>query len=160
MIIDLRNIKKLIISILIPVLVGVLSGYITADSMKLYNDLIKPSFAPPGYIFGIVWPILYVLMGIASYRVWKYGNDRNEVKSALKFYAIQLVLNFMWPIIYFNLGLRGFALIWIILLLIFVIITTIKFYKIDKVAGYLMIPYVLWLMFATALNYYTWILNK
>ncbi|CAH2214123.1 TspO/MBR family protein [Tepidibacter aestuarii] len=160
MIIDLRNIKKLTISILIPLLVGALSGYITKNSMELYSDLIKPSFAPPGEIFGIVWPILYVLMGIASYRVWKYGYNRNEVKSALTFYAIQLILNFMWPIIYFNLGLRGVALILIILLLLFVIITTIKFYKIDKVAGYLMIPYVAWLMFATILNYYTWVLNK
>ncbi len=160
MIIDLRNIKKLIISILIPLLVGGLSSYITGDSMELYNDLIKPSFAPPGDIFGIVWPILYVLMGIAVYRVWKYGEDREEVKSALVFYAMQLILNFMWPIIYFKLGLRGFALIEIILLLIVVIITTVKFYKIDKVAGCLMILYVAWLMFATALNYYTWILNK
>ena len=99
-------------------------------------------------------------MGIASYRVCKYGYDREKVKSALIYYSIQLILNFMWPIIYFNLGLRGFALIEIILLLIFVIITTVKFYKIDKVAGYLMIPYVAWLVFATILNYYTWILNK
>ncbi|WP_099187325.1 TspO/MBR family protein [Tepidibacter mesophilus] len=160
MIIDLRNIKKLIISILIPLIVGGLSSYITMDSMELYNNLIKPSFAPPDYTFKVVWPILYVLMGIASYRVWKYGDDRKQVKSALVFYSMQLILNFMWPIIYFKLGLRGFALIEIILLLLFVIITTIKFYKIDKISGYLMGLYLIWLLFATVLNYYTWILNK
>ncbi|WP_331722122.1 TspO/MBR family protein [Alkalithermobacter thermoalcaliphilus] len=158
--ISLKNIVKFLVSIFIPLGVGFLSGYITKDSMNIYQNLIRPSFAPPGYIFSIVWTILYILMGIASYRVYVSEKSKYEVKDALTFYFIQLALNFLWPIVYFNLGFRFLALILIIILWILILVTTIKFFQIDKIAGYLMVPYLLWVSFAAILNYSTWKLNR
>ncbi len=160
MIISLRKVVGIIISILIPLGIGFISGYITKDAMATYENLIKPSFAPPGYIFPIVWTVLYILMGIASYRIYKLGIEKKEVKNALFFYGVQLMLNFLWPILYFGLGLRFVAFIEIIVLFIFIVITTKKFFKLDKIAGYFMVPYLLWVAFASVLNYFTWRLNK
>lgn len=154
------NWAALIISIIIPLLVGFLSSYFIMDSYQAFEELNKPSFAPPASLFGPVWTILYILMGIASYRVWMYGTDRQDVRSALLFYGLQLVFNFLWPIIFFGSGLRGLAYIEIIILLILVIITTFKFYNIDKTSGYLLIPYVLWVAFASVLNLSIWLLNR
>lgn len=154
------NIFQLIIAIVIPLAVGALSSYFTRNTMEIYQQLKQPSFAPPGWIFPIVWTILFILMGIASYRVYLKGIERTDVKNALTYYAIQLVFNFFWTIIFFRFGLRGFALIWLIILWILIGITTVKFYKIDKVAGYLMLPYIIWVSFAGLLNYSIWQLNR
>lgn len=155
-----KNILGLIISIAIAEGVGLLSALLTMNTMDKYKLLEKPSFSPPGWVFPVVWSILFLLMGIASYIVYFKGFDRKDVKSALLFYVIQLVFNFLWSIIFFRLGLRGFAFIWIIALLILIIITTFKFFKISKPAGYLMLPYILWVMFASVLNLSIWLLNK
>lgn len=160
MVISLKNIKQIVLSILIPLGVGFLSSYITMYAMRDYQSLIKPLYAPKSYIFGIIWPILYILMGIASYRVFNSKGNEKKIKNALLFYIAQLFLNFIWPIIYFSLKMRFAALIEIIILFIFIIITTIKFLKLDKIAGYLMMPYLIWVMYAIILNYYTWILNR
>ena len=154
------SVLPLAISIIISEGVGALSALFSMDTMGKYKELIQPSFSPPGWIFPIVWGILYLFMGIASYLVYSSGADKKEVKSALSFYALQLVFNFFWTILFFRFELRGFAFLWIIALLILVIITTVKFYKINKTAGYLMIPYVLWVSFASVLNYAIWQLNK
>jgi len=154
------SILPLSISILISEGVGALSALFSMGTMEKYKELIQPSFSPPGWIFPIVWSILYLFMGIASYLVYSSGADKKEVKSALSFYALQLVFNFFWTILFFRFELRGLAFLWIIALLILVIITTVKFYKINKTAGYLMIPYVLWVSFASVLNYAIWQLNK
>lgn len=154
------NWLALIISILIPLSVGFLSSYLVKDSYQTFQELTKPSFAPPASVFAPVWTVLYILMGIASYRVWMYGLDRQDVRTALVFYGLQLFFNFLWTIIFFGLGLRGLAYIEIIILLILIIITTSRFYKIDKTAGYLFIPYLLWTMFASVLNMSIWLLNK
>ncbi|QHI73623.1 TspO/MBR family protein [Aminipila terrae] len=128
--------------------------------MAKFQQLNKPDFAPPGSIFPIVWTILFILMGIASYRIYLKGTENQNVKSALIFYAVQLIVNFFWSILFFGFGMRGLAFIWLIILWILIVITTVKFYKIDKTAGYLMIPYILWVSFAGVLNYSVWMLNR
>lgn len=154
------NILALIASIFIAEGVGFLSGYLGMSNAQTYNSLVKPSFSPPSWVFGIVWPILYLLMGIAAYRVWMKG--RGEIKStkALILYGIQLTLNFMWTIIFFRWRLIGLAFFELMLLLIFILLTTFEFFRLDKVAGFLMIPYILWVSFAGVLNFTFWMLNN
>lgn len=154
------SIFGLIIAIAIPLAIVALSAFLTRDTMLKFQELNKPDFAPPGSIFPIVWTVLFVLMGIASYRVYLKGIENQEVKNALIFYIIQLIFNFFWSIIFFRLELRGLAFIWLIILWILIVITTVKFYKIDKISGYLMIPYILWVSFAGVLNYSIWMLNR
>lgn len=154
------NALALFISIAISEGIGVLAGFLTMNSTTDYLNLKLPSFAPPGSIFAPVWAVLYLLMGIAAYRVWMHGNYNENVKNALSWYIFQLFLNFIWSILFFGLGLRGLALLDIILLFVAILITTIKFYKIDKLAGILMVPYILWVGFAAILNYSIWKLNR
>ena len=142
-------------SILIPVIVGLVIGAITSSSIK-YNTLVKPVLAPPSILFPIVWTILYILMGV-SYGILETNDLVNpEIKLV---YYLQLFVNALWPIFFFNLEWRLFAFIWIILLDISVIIMIVRFYKKDKVAGILQIPYLLWTLFATYLNLGIYLLN-
>ena len=154
-----QNIKTLIIAIIIPLLVGFISFLLTKEGISNYsNNLIKPSFAPPSYLFGIAWTILYILMGISSYIIY---NDISSHKTiCLLIYGLNLVLNFLWPIIFFNLELRLFAFIFIIFLDIVVIYMIICFHGISKKAAYLQIPYLIWLIFATILNFSVYFLNR
>lgn len=154
------SILGLIIAIVIPLALGALSALLARDTMEKFQQLNKPDFAPSGSIFPIVWTILFILMGIASYRIYLKGIENQEVKNALIFYMLQLIVNFFWSIIFFGFGMRGLAFIWLIMLWILIVITTVKFYKIDKIAGYLMIPYILWVSFAGILNYSVWMLNR
>lgn len=143
-------------SILIPVLVGLLIGIITASSIE-YNTLIKPKLAPPSILFPIVWTILYVLMGI-SYGILK---SKSLTNSKINFiYYLQLFVNSMWTIIFFNFEWRLFAFIWLLILILLIIIMIIEFYKKDKTAGLLQIPYLLWALFASYLNLSIYILNR
>ena len=150
--------KKLIISILISLGVGGLSFLITSGSMDVYMYLDKPMFAPPSILFPIVWTILYILMGISSYIIYESNNDNKA--DALRVYGLQLVINFVWPILFFLLSYRLLSLIWIILLVIVVVIMIIKFYKINKTSSYLQIPYLIWTLFATYLNFGFYLLNR
>ncbi len=149
--------KKFIINILIPILVGGISALITKNSMYIYSYLDKPSFAPPSILFPIVWTILYLIMGVSSYLIC--NSDNSNKKCAYIIYGIQLFLNFIWPIVFFLLSYRLLSFIIIILLLISIIIMIIKFYKIDKKAGLLQIPYLLWVLFASILNLSIYLLN-
>ena len=143
-------------AILLPVLIGALVGIITSGSMD-YNMLQKPPFAPPGAVFPIVWTILYILMGI-SYGILKSDNQTDEEIDWI--YYIQLAINALWSIIFFNFKWRLFAFIWILILDALVIDMIIKFYKKDKKAGLLQIPYLIWISFATILNLAVYLLNK
>ncbi|AKL96169.1 TspO/MBR family protein [Clostridium aceticum] len=154
------SIIKMLISIAIAQGVGIASSLLTQNTREQYQNLIQPSFAPPGWVFPVVWTILFILMGIAAYRIYSLAFKDPQVKSALLFYVAQLFVNFFWTIIFFRFEQRGFALVWLILLWVLIIITTVKFYRLDKVAGYLMIPYILWASFAGLLNYSVWQLNK
>ena len=155
-----RRTIGVLISIGIAEGVGILSAVLTKDTMGKYKNLVQPLFSPPGWIFPIVWSILFLLMGIASYRIYYHGFQNAKVKNSLVFYEIQLAFNFFWTIIFFRLGLRGIAFLWILILLSLIVLVTVKFYKIDKIAAYLMTPYILWVSFASILNFSIWQLNK
>lgn len=150
------NKSALVISILIPLAVGSLSALISGN-MSTYSLLNKPSLSPPSYIFPIVWTLLYILMGISSYIIYMSGND-NSTK-ALKIYALQLFFNFFWSIIFFGFSQYLLAFLWLILLIILIIIMIQQFYKINSVAAYLQIPYLLWCIFAAYLNYTILLMN-
>ena len=143
-------------SILIPVIVGTIVGFVTSSFID-YNSLIQPPLAPPSILFPIVWSILYVLMGVS------YGilNTNSLVDSDINFiYYLQLFVNALWSIFFFILKWRFFAFLWIILLLVLVLLMIIKFYRKNKIFGLLQIPYLLWVSFATYLNFAIWLLNR
>lgn len=150
----------LIVSILLPLGGGFLVGFLTSNSRELYGELTKAPFFPPAIVFPIVWTILYILMGIASYRIYMIRDEGKNVGSALFFYLVQLLLNFLWSFVFFSFRLYGLSFIVLIVLLIFIIITFVKFLKVDKVAGFLLIPYILWVAFAGFLNFYIWMKNE
>lgn len=148
--------KNLITCLAIPLAVGSLASLLTQHSMETFESLNKPALAPPGWLFPVVWTILYILMGIASYLVLTSGKPYD---TALTVYGIQLAFNFFWSIIFFNLELYLFAFIWLVLLWLLILKTTILFYQISKPAGYLMLPYLLWVTFAGYLNLSIYLLN-
>lgn len=154
-----KEIKTLFGSILLAEAVGFLAGLLTQNSMQNFQKLVKPAFSPPGWIFAPVWGVLYLFMGIAAWLVWQSNAPQAEKKSALTAYIVQLVINFTWPLVFFTLELYGVAFFVILLLLLMVVYTTLKFYDINEIAGYLMVPYVIWLAFATILNLTIWLLN-
>ncbi|MDO4815233.1 MAG: TspO/MBR family protein [Bacillota bacterium] len=153
------NWKLLIICIAIPLAVGGLSTHLTKDNMIMFEYIKKPPLSPPAWLFPVVWTILYTLMGIASYLVASSDAAPREIKGALIFYALQLVFNFLWSIVFFNLEAYLFAFIWLVLLWALILITAIKFFGINKCAGWLMVPYLLWVAFAGYLNYAIYRLN-
>lgn len=152
----MSKIKIFAKSILIPVIVGGAVGAITSNAIN-YNDLIQPFFAPPSIIFPIVWTILYVLMGISYGILENKGLIDSQINSI---YYLQLTVNALWTFIFFVFKWRFFAFIWILILDALVIDMVIKFYKKDKIAGLLQIPYLVWISFATILNLAVYILNK
>lgn len=149
--------KPLIISILIPLGVGALSGYLTQNSTEIFNNLNKPPLSPPSIVFPIVWTILFFLMGISSYIIYISHSPKKD--NALKIYGLQLAVNFFWSIIFFNLEAYLFAFIWLLFLWVLIIIMIVKFYHINKCAGLLQIPYLLWVTFAGYLNLAIVLLN-
>ncbi len=152
----MNKIKDIIISILIPNAIGFISSILSKIKDNI-DTFIKPSFNPPGIVFPIVWSILYILMGISSYII--YNDNTTYKKKALILYAIQLIINGIWSIIFFRFKLFLLAFITIIILLLLTIYMTIEFYKINKTSAYLQIPYIIWLIFASILSYSVYILN-
>lgn len=152
--------KALIVCLLIPLAVGGLAAALTMGSMSQYAALIQPPLSPPAWVFPVAWTILYLLMGLASWLVWRSGVPRAEKKRALTLYGVQLAVNFIWPLIFFRAGMYGFALIWLVVLLVLVTETAIAFGRIDTRAAWLLIPYLLWLLFAGYLNASVWLLNR
>ena len=142
--------------ILVPLLVGGLVGFITSEFVN-YNELIQPSFAPPAILFPIVWTILYTLMGV-SYGILK-SNSLTDDKTNIIYYS-QLFVNALWSFFFFVFEWRLFAFFWILLLIALVILMIIEFYKKNKVAGLLQIPYLLWISFASILNLAVYLLNR
>jgi len=152
--------KHYIISIAIALAVGALSAFLTRNNFNIYRYINKPAFSPPALLFPIVWTILYVLMGISSARIWiQKSNHPYEVMDALLSYALQLILNFFWPIIFFNMQTFLFAFIWLVVLWTSILKMIFKFSMLDKTAAYLNIPYVLWVTFAGYLNFMIYLLN-
>ena len=145
--------------IAVPLLSGGLASLISRKSMAMFELLNKPLLSPPGWLFPLVWTILYTLMGVASYLVFTSGQDSDKIKLALKVYALQLIFNFFWTILFFNFELYFFAFFWLLALLALIILTTALFYKVSKPAAYLMIPYIIWVTFAAYLNLGVALLN-
>ena len=158
---QMSNITKLIISIVICQLAGVIGSFFTMEAIPTwYQTLAKPSFNPPSWLFGPVWIFLYLLMGIALFLIWKEDIKNKEVKSAFTLFMIQLVFNASWSIVFFGMRSTAGGLIVIIILWILILITMLKFFKISKTAGMLMVPYLLWVTFASILNYSIFSLNQ
>lgn len=155
------KIKPFIISVIIALAVGGLSALLTSGNMDIYSEIIRPPLSPPSVLFPIVWTILYVLMGISAAMIWnERENKMAESNRALIVYAVNLVLNFFWSIIFFNMQAYLFAFIWLVLLWVVILIMTVSFYRIKPIAGILQIPYLLWVTFAGYLNLAIYILNR
>lgn len=149
--------KKLIPSLLLPLAVGLIAGLLIRESVPLYATVTKPPLAPPGWLFPVVWTILYILMGVSSYLIATSGSPQKN--SALLLYAIQLFWNFIWPLVFFNLQWFLPALV-ILIILWYAVYRMIKsFYAISPVAAKLQIPYLVWLTFALYLNLAVALLN-
>ena len=154
------NWKLLIKCIAIPLIVGAVSGLLTRNAMMDFEVLNKPPLSPPAWLFPVVWTILYTLMGISSYLVKTSGADEKDIFDALNIYFYQLVVNFLWPIFFFNFQWYLFSFVWLVLLWILVVQMIKRFDGISKAAAYLNIPYLLWLTFAAYLNFAIWWLNR
>ncbi len=156
-----KKYKPYIISVLIALGVGSIASLLVRNNFSMYNEINQPAFAPPSFLFPVVWSILYILMGISSAMIYTdIEASDSDRKIALWIYGIQLFFNFCWSPVFFNLRLYLFALIWLMIMWGIIIAMIIKFYQIDKRAAYLQIPYLLWTTFAVYLNLGVWLLNK
>lgn len=153
-----NNKKTLIIALAIPLLVGGLAALLSGG-MDSFSALNKPPLSPPGWLFPVVWTILYLAMGFASYLVATANAPTYKKNSALLAYAAQLIFNFFWPIIFFAWEAYLVAFIWLVVLWVLILITILRFYAVSKPAAYLMVPYLLWVTFAGYLNLAIYLLN-
>lgn len=150
--------KKRLILWAIPLAVGGLAALLSGG-MGSYKVMVRPPLSPPGWVFPVVWTILYLLMGEASYRVLTSGKDMVIIRSALKTYAVQLALNFIWPLVFFGAEMYLLAFFILIALWVAIFLTLRQFSAIDETAGNLLIPYLLWVTFAGYLNFGVYLLN-
>ncbi len=138
---------------------GALSGFLTRNGTKFYQEqVIKPPLNPPAAVFPVVWGILYALMGIGAARVWMSPPSKART-NGLRIFGVQLAANFLWSIVFFNLKAYGFAFLWLIGLWFLILIMILQFYRVDKKAAWMQLPYLLWVTFAGYLNYMVWMLN-
>lgn len=154
-------ILKLLISLIVCQSAGFIGSIFTTPAIpNWYVTLNKPSFTPPNWLFSLVWIFLFVLMGISAFLVWGKGFGDKRVRIALSIFAVQLILNILWSVVFFGLrsplaGLIEIAILWMAILL-----TVLNFFKVSKIAGLLLLPYILWVSFATVLNFFIWRLNS
>ena len=153
----MKKAKPYIFSILLALTVGGLSALSTANNMNIYDKIVSPPLSPPGWLFPVVWTILFILMGISAAMI--FTSDSAQKDDALFIYAVSIVLNFTWSIFFFNLQAFIVAFIILIALWLSIIITIIKYYKINKAAAWLQLPYLLWVTFAGYLNFAIILLN-
>ena len=173
-----KNWRTLVVSILIPLAVGIVAGLLTMGGMKQFAVLNKPPLSPPAWLFPVAWTILYTLMGISSYLIYvseekkqknrnskvnslngKRESENTEREQALTTYSYQLIVNFLWPVFFFNFQWYFFSFLWLVLLWILVAKMILEFGEISKAAALMNIPYLLWLSFAGYLNLGIWLLN-
>lgn len=154
------NVKKLLISIAIPLLVGGIAGLLTRTGTQTYATMAKPPLSPPAILFPIVWTILYTLMGVSSYLIRTKADDSSASAQAQNLYFYQLVVNFLWSFFFFSFQWYFFSFLWILLLWGLVAAMIKAFSSISKVAAYINVPYLIWLTFAAYLNLGVWWLNR
>ena len=148
------------VSIAIPLAMGILSAALTREDMKVYGDFTKPPLSPPGIVFPIVWSALYILMGISCALVYIHRRSSpSDARAGLCYYVASLLFNLGWSIIFFKLQAAFFALLWLLILFCLVLKYVIYYYKVNMLAAYLQIPYIIWICFAGYLNLGIWILN-
>lgn len=156
-----RNIVSLVVAVAIPLALGAVGGIATSTSVSTwYVTLAKPVWNPPAWVFGPVWTLLYILMGIAAWAVWRLGTGDLRVRTALVLFGVQLLFNLGWSVVFFGLRRTGWALIEIVVMWGLILTTLVAFYRLRPVAGLLLVPYQLWVTFATALNASIWWLNR
>jgi len=156
----MNNFTRLLVAVVVSQLAGLIGSIFTTPKIATwYAALDKPGFNPPSWIFGPVWTALFLLMGIAAYLVWKKGLDNRGVKMALAIFVAQLVANVLWSVFFFGQENPGLGFAWILLLWAMIAWTIYEFRKISKTAAYLLVPYILWVSFASILNYSIWQLN-
>ena len=156
----IKNAIRLTLSVMLPVAVGAVAGLFTATSVKSwFVTLNKPSFNPPAWVFAPVWTTLYIMMGIAFFLIWQSNADELLKRRAMRIYFLQLFFNFTWSFVFFYAKQPGWALANIVLLLLLIVATIFLFSRISKSAAWLLFPYILWVSFATALNFFIWQLN-
>ena len=153
------NWKKMLISLAIPLAVGGLAALITGRGMQAYDIMNQPPLSPPGWVFPVVWTLLYLLMGYASYRIYTSDADPELRRQALILYGAQLAVNFLWPLVFFGLNWYLVAFAVLIVLWALILLTMRAFSKIDERAGDLLLPYILWVTFAAYLNLGVFLLN-
>ena len=150
----MKNPLRLLLSIAACLLIGFLGSLVTTPSVSTWFSTInKPSFSPPNWLFAPVWTILYILMGISAYLVWNKGLEKKGVREALIIFGVQLVFNFLWSFIFFGLHQPLLAFLEIIILWLLILQTFLKFRKISSLAGYFLLPYLIWVTFAAFLNF-------
>lgn len=147
-------------SLVIPLAVGGLAAWLTRDGMKFFQSVPQPPLSPPAWLFPVVWTLLYLMMGAASYLVWSSGASAARRDRALTVYGLSLAANFLWPIVFFTMRLYFGALLLLLVLWVLAVLAALLFRHIDRRAGRLMIPYIVWLSFAAYLNLGVWLLNR
>ncbi len=156
----LSNKSKLVVAIVGSQLAGIIGSVFTAPAIAgWYTTIVKPELNPPAWVFGPVWTTLFALMGIAAFLVWKQGLERRDVRIALGLFVGQLALNTLWSILFFGLQNPGAAFIEIIILWFAILATIVAFARISRPAAWLLVPYILWVSFASYLNFSIWMLN-
>src|SRR6476620_5805838 len=157
----MKNWMKLLISIGVPVVVGGVAGFFTTPEIdKWYKTIQKPDWQPPNWVFGPVWTLLYIMMGIALYLVWRSNAPSNKKRTAITLWIIQLVFNFFWSFIFFRQHQLDWALGEIIVLWLFILLTIFAFARINKLAAWLLVPYISWVSFASILTYTIYEMNR
>ena len=151
--------KKLLPCLALPLAVGGLSAFLVRGGMEDYRALALPPLSPPGWLFPTVWTVLFLLMGTASYLASVSGGPKRPVQRALRLYAMQLAVNFLWPILFFGLGRYLLSFFWLLLLWLLIIRTVFLFFRLSRPAGLLLLPYLLWVTFAGYLNLGVYLLN-
>lgn len=155
-----KNWKVYAIWIAIAEAVGFLSGWLSREGMRVYSEMVtQPPLSPPMWLFPVVWGILYALMGISAARVW-LAPESAQRRRGLNLFVAQLVVNFFWSLIFFNLQAFGFAFIWLLLLWVLVAWMIWTFYQVEPLAAWLQVPYLIWLTFAGYLNFGVWLMNR
>lgn len=157
----LKKLKPYIISVVIALAVGGLSAVVTSDSMDVYSKINQPALSPPSILFPIVWTILFTLMGISAALIYSFRDTKpTDVTRALTVYGINLAVNFLWSIFFFNMQAYLFSFIWLLLLWVVIAAMIVLFKRVSPLAAYLQIPYLLWVTFAGYLNLSIYLLNR
>lgn len=151
--------KTLVVCLLFPLIAGGVSGFLTRNGMETFAYLNKPPLSPPGIVFPIVWTVLYLMMGLASWLVLTSGERPEQIRQALFFYVVQLIVNVLWPVFFFSLGWYLFSFFWMLLLFVLILVVIWLFSDLSQTAAWLMVSYLIWTVFAGYLNLGVYLLN-